>query len=258
MNRNTETIGLIAAIPQESKALLRCLKEWKHTSLGQFRGIRFRLMDRDCLLVTSGMGVKRAMDSTRTLLTATNPHLLVSFGIAGAVKDDLRIGDVVVAENSWLLDTGRLSVSRPLSSLSKAAWNAAAQVLRPDGARLLAGTAITTRGSQTSLQSLEQMTHPILEMETAGIGQVAAELGIPLVSIRSVSDGPQAPIPFDLAVILDEESNFRMSEMLRIVLRRPQIILQSRQMMQNSKKAADHAARAVIAMLSQPSPIISP
>src|SRR5512144_345975 len=123
MNRNTETIGLIAAIPQESKALLRCLKEWKHLSLGRFRGIRFRLMDRDCLLVTSGMGVKRAMDSTRTLLAAASPHLLVSFGIAGAVQDDLRIGDVVVAGNNWLLKMNQLSESRALSSLSKAAWN---------------------------------------------------------------------------------------------------------------------------------------
>jgi nucleoside phosphorylase len=204
------------------------------------------------------MGVKRAMDSTRTLLAATSPHLLVSFGIAGAVKDDLRIGDVVVAGNSWLLDTGQLGMPRSLSSLSKEAWNAAAQVLQTDGARLLAGTAITTRGSQACSQSLEEIDHPILEMETAGIGQIAAEMRIPLVSIRSVSDGPQAPIPFDLAAILDEESNFRMSEVLKMVLRRPQIIFQSRQMMQNSKKAADHAARAVIAMLSQPSPVISP
>ena len=258
MNRNTETIGLIAAIPQESKALLQCLKEWKHISLGRFRGIRFQLMDRDCLLVTSGMGIKRAVDSTRTLLAATSPHLLVSFGIAGAVKDDLRIGDVVVAGNSWLLDTGRLGVSRTLSSLSMAAWNAAVQVLQPDDARLVVGTAITTRGSQVLTQSLEDMDHPILEMETAGIAQVAAEMGIPLVSVRSISDGPQAPIPFDLEAVLDEEANFRIGEMLRIVLRHPQIIFQSRQMMRNSTKAADHAARAVIAMLSQPSPIICP
>ncbi len=147
MNRNPETIGLIAAIPQETKALLRGLKEWKHTTLGGSQGIQFRLMDRDCLLVTSGMGVKRAMDSTRTLLAATSPHLLVSFGIAGTVKDDLRIGDVVVAESSWLLDTDRLGMPRTLSSLSQAAWNAAAQVLQPDDARLVVGTAITTRGS---------------------------------------------------------------------------------------------------------------
>ena len=253
-----ETIGLIAAMPQESEALLRCIKEWKRIVLGPFRGVRFQLMDRNCLLVTSGMGLKRAMDATRTLLAVASPYLLVSFGIAGAVNDDLHIGDVVVAGNTCLLDRGLPGQLQSLASLSEAAWNAAAQVLQPDGARLVPGTAITTRGSQVVLQQLEEMPHPVLEMETAGIAQVAAEMGIPLVSIRSVSDGPQSPIPFDLEAILDEKYNLRIGKLLTMVLRHPQIIFQSRQMMQNSRKAADHAARALVAALSQPSPVISP
>ena len=253
-----ETIGLIAAMPQESEALLRCIKEWKRIVLGPFRGVRFQLMDRNCLLVTSGMGLKRAMDATRTLLAVASPYLLVSFGIAGAVNDDLHIGDVVVAGTTCLLDRGLPGQFQSLASLSEAAWNAAAQVLQPDGARLVPGTAITTRGSQVVLQQLEEMPHPVLEMETAGIAQVAAEMGIPLVSIRSVSDGPQSPIPFDLEAILDEKYNLRIGKLLTMVLRHPQIIFQSRQMMQNSRKAADNAARALVAALSQPLPVVSP
>ena len=51
--------------------------------------------------------------------------------------------------------------------------------------------------------------HPILEMETAGIAQVAAENGIPLLSIRAISDGPRAPIPFNLGEMMDEDANLR-------------------------------------------------
>jgi adenosylhomocysteine nucleosidase len=250
-----ETIGLIAAMSQESDALLRCIRKWKRTELGPFRAVRFRLSDRDCLLVTTGMGLQRAVDGTRALLAALTPHLLISFGIAGAVNDSLHIGDVVVAGSTWLLDMGL--PGQPLASLSEAAWNATAEVLQPDGARLVAGTAITTRGSQVLSQSLEKMAHPILEMETAGIAEVAAGMGIPLVSIRSVSDGPQAPIPFDLEAVIDEEYNLRIGKMLVMVLRNPRIVFQSRRIMLNSRKAADHAARAVIAALSQPSPVIS-
>jgi nucleoside phosphorylase len=252
------TIGLIAAMPQESEAFLRLIKEWKRTKLGPFRGYRFRFMDRNCLLVTSGMGLRRAMNAARTLLAGSNPHLLISFGIAGAVNPDLHIGDVVVARNTCLLDKSLPGQVRSLATLSEAAWNAAAQVLQPDGARLLAGTAITTRGSQVVLQQLKEMPHPVLEMETAGIAQVAAEIGVPLVSIRSISDGPQSPIPFDLETILDEKDNLRIGKMLMMVLRRPQIIFQSRQMMQNFRIAADHAARALVAALSQSSSVISP
>ncbi|MFC2065065.1 hypothetical protein ACFLXB_08220 [Chloroflexota bacterium] len=252
-----ETIGLIAAMPSESKALLRCIKKWERTSIGSFRGIRFQLMDRDCHLITSGMGLKRTIDATRALIGATNPQLLISFGIAGAVKDDLAIGDVIVAENVSSLDEGMLGQSQTLASLSKAAWGAAAQDLQTEGAHLVAGTAITTRGSQLVLQSLDKMAYPILEMETAGIAQVAAEMKIPLVSIRSVSDSPQAPIPFDLEEVLDDKYNFRIGKMLLLVLRSPQIIFQSRKMMLNSRIASDHAARAVVAALNQPSPVIS-
>jgi adenosylhomocysteine nucleosidase len=253
-----ETIGLIAAMPQESKALLRYIKEWKRIALGPFRAFHFRLMDRDCLLITSGMGLERAMAGTRALLAVTSPNLLVSFGIAGAVNTDLSIGDVVAARNTCRVERGQPGPFRPLASLSMDAWNAAAQVLQPDGARLVAGTAITTRGSQVLLELPEEMDRPVLEMETAGIAQVAAEKGIPLVSMRSISDGPKSPIPFDLGEILDEKYKLRMGRMLRMVLRRPQIIFQSRGMLRNSSLAADHAARALVAALSQPSPILSP
>jgi adenosylhomocysteine nucleosidase len=252
-----ETIGLIAAMPQESDALLRCVRKWNRTELAPYRAVRFRLSDRDCLLVTAGMGLQRAVDDTCALLAAITPHLLIPFGIAGAVNDSLHIGNVVVAGITWLLDTGLPSQPQPLASLSEAAWNAAAEVLQPDGARLVAGTAITTRGSQVKPQTLENIAHPILEMETAGIAQVAAEMGIPLVSIRSVSDGPQAPIPFDLEAVIDEKYNLRIGRMLMMVLRNPRIVFQSRRIMLNSRKAADHAARAVVAALSQLSPALS-
>ncbi len=253
-----ETIGLIAAMPSESEALLRCVRDWKRARVGPFRGYRFRLLDRDCWLVTSGMGLKRAADAARLLLAESSPDLLVSFGIAGAVNNDLNIGDVVVAGNACLLDKGQPGPFQPLASLSEATWEAAAQAIQPDGVRLVHGMTITTRGAQVAPQQLRDMPNPVLEMETIGIAQVAAEAGIPLLSIRAISDGPQAPVPLDIEAVMDDEYNFRIGEMLKIVLRHPEIILRSRQMMQNSRKAADHAARALVAVLGQPGPIISP
>ncbi len=252
-----ETIGLIAAMPQESEALLRCINGWKRTALSPFRGFRFQISDRNCLLVTSGMGLKRAIDATRSLLADTSPHLLVSFGIAGSINDNLQIGDVVVSGNSCLLDRGLPGQFQPLASLSEEAWNAASRVLKPEGALLVSGTAITTRGSHVVLQGLDKLASPILEMETGGIARVAAEMGIPLVSIRSISDRPQSPIPFALETILDDNDNLRVGKLLMMVFRHPQLLFQSRQMMQNSRKAANHAARALIAVLSQSSPVIS-
>jgi adenosylhomocysteine nucleosidase len=113
-----ETIGIIAAMSQERDAVLRFVHKWEGSALGPFRCQRFQLADRDCILVTSGMGLKRAAEAARTLIEATSPQLLVSVGVAGAVNADLEIGDVVASRNTCLLDQGVLGPSQPLALLS--------------------------------------------------------------------------------------------------------------------------------------------
>ena len=154
-----EMIGLIAALPSESKALLRCIKQWKRTTIGAFHAYRFQLNDRNCLLVTSGMGLECARDAAHALLAGSNLQLLVSFGIAGAVHSDLNIGDVVVARNTCLLKKGLPVQFRSLACLSEGAWNAAVQILQQDDAHLVSGSAITTHGSQTARPARESSPH---------------------------------------------------------------------------------------------------
>jgi adenosylhomocysteine nucleosidase len=246
-----ETIGLIAAMPSEREALLRRFRGWKRSMVGSAQGIRFQIMDRDCVLVTSGMGVRRAAQATRILIEAIHPACLVSFGIAGAAREDLKIGDVVMATRNCSLENGRLSQSRPIASLATTGREAAEQALKSRGARLLIGTAITTRGAQL-VQPHPELSNPILEMETAGILQAAAGNQTPLVILRSVSDGPLAPIPFDLETVMDDEYNFLPGQLLLAILKQPRLLLQSRRMTRNSRIAADNAAVAVMAVLEQP------
>jgi nucleoside phosphorylase len=244
-----ETIGLIAAMKEESDALLRRVKKPERTMLGPFRGFRFELAGRKCILVTSGMGVRRAAEATRALVAECHPQRLISFGIAGAVEPDLEIGDVVAAESFCRLEAGVISQPFPLASLPVAAREAAVRALEEPGARLFTGTAITTGGSQVSSQTTGTLNHPILEMETAGIAQVAIENNIPLLALRAISDGPRAPIPFDLGEVMDADANMKIGKLMQAVIRNPKIILQSGQMMQNNRLAEENAAAAVIAVL---------
>ena len=253
-----ETIGIIAAMSQERDALFRLIEERECTTLGSYRCYRFRLLNRDCWLLTSGMGLKRAAQAAHALMDATGSQLLVSIGVAGAVDDNLEIGDVVASKNTCLLNQGLPGQFQPLALLSDAAWQAAAQALQLGGARLFAGTVITTRGSQFVLHRPEQMPNPILEMETAGIAEVAAEQGIPLLSLRAISDGPRAPIPFNLEAVMDEEYNLLTEKIIKTILGHPQMVLQFLRMGRNTRKAADNAAIALVAALSQPGPVVSP
>jgi adenosylhomocysteine nucleosidase len=252
-----ETIGIIAAMPQERDAVLRLVRERKSTAIGHFRCDRFRVAERDCWLLTSGMGMVRARLAAEALIEAVNPLLLVSVGVAGAVERDLEIGDVVSCYQTCMLEKGGLGLLHPLVELSDPVCQAIADVLDERGARLFFGSAITTQGSQFTEKRYQNVKRPVLEMETIGIVQVAEAHGIPLLSMRAISDGPGAPIPFDLETMMDERDNLRIRKLFRTILGHPQIIPQLLQMGRNTKLAAQNAAIALVSALSQTEPIIS-
>jgi len=242
-------IGLIAAMPEESSALLRRVPDWKACRLGAFRGFRFHLSNQDCLLVESGVGLQRAGEAARTLL-AEGPQIIVSFGVAGAVQANLRIGDVVVARHSCRLEQGAAGPLLSLYDLPGDSRRAAEQALQTHGARLVNGTAVTTRGEQTILRMTVEMENPVLEMETAGIAAAAAQAGVPLLALRGISDNPGAPLPLDPAAVLDTEYRFKIGKLIGLLLRRPQILLQIRRMRRNTTLAAENTAAVVMAVLS--------
>jgi len=84
-----------AAMEQESQALRRLMQGWKRIQVGKYRGFQLELSDQTWVLVTSGMGLRRAREAAQTLVEAVSPQMLVSFGIAGAVETTLNIGDVI-------------------------------------------------------------------------------------------------------------------------------------------------------------------
>ncbi len=244
-----DTIGLIAAMTQESNALLRVIKGRQRVALGASRGHSFLLSGNTCLLVTCGMGSRRAGIAARSLVEMCSPRVLISFGIAGAVEPDLEIGDVILAEAACRLEQGVPGPISALASWSEATREAAAQALAERGRRLLIGTAVTTGGSQVSGTLLGGLSHPILEMETAGIAQVAAEKGVPLLSLRAISDGPRDPIPFELDEVMDENANLQFGRLLKAILHNPRVLVNSWRLVRNTSLAANNAALALVAAL---------
>jgi nucleoside phosphorylase len=246
-----ETIGIIAAMTQECKALLKCVGKTERTMLGPFSCYHFQVSGRNCLLVKSGIGIRRAMAAASNLIAETRPQLLVSFGVAGAVRDDLKVGDVIAAGQTFLLDKGRESLFHQLAPLSDEAWQAAVHVLARRGARLVSGTAVTTRLSNATRLLPQGLAHPVLEMETAGIAQAALEHGIAVMALRAVSDGPSELLSFDIEAMTDEDFNLSISKAARMVIRSPRLVLGSFRIIKNVEKAAYNAAAALLAVLGQ-------
>ena len=200
-------------------------------------------------MVTSGMGVRRAAEATRSLVEQYHPSVIITFGIAGAVENELEVGDVVLPEAYCRLEGQLPGEIRPLARWPGEVREAARQAIGGLNKRLYLGTAITTNGSQVSQAQLAGLPHPVLEMETAGIARVASENDIPVRSLRAISDGPDAPIPLDLGQVMDEDANLKVGKMLGVLLRNPKILGQSMRMMRNSALAEKHAAVTLIAAI---------
>ena len=235
---------------EECRPLLRRVQAWEACRVGQLKGYRFRLDDRDCLLVQSGIGMRRAGEAAGALLARASPQLLVSFGVAGAVKDGLQIGDVVAVRRAILLEQGISGPIMHLATLSGPAQAAVAEALQPGGARLVWGTALTTRGSQIVQVEPPELENPVLEMETAAIAQAAAQYNVPLMALRGVSDNPRQPLPIHPDAVMDENYQLRVGKLIRILVRHPETVLQFSRMRRNTAMAAENAAMAVIAALS--------
>ncbi len=245
-----ERIGLIAAMKLESDALLRLAKRLGSLSLGPLRAQNIEIAGMDCLLVTSGMGMHRAGEAARLLIEHASPGWVISFGIAGATESELEIGDVVVVDAvcQWLDGAATSPVS--IHPWNEEELGAAARLLTQRRNQLYHGTAVTTPGSQITRKHLVNLPHPVLEAETAGLAQAAMEKGVKLSAIRSISDGPVAPIPFDLAKMMDEHANIRYGKILVEIARHPRMIVGLRALVANSRIAADNAAQVLNQMLS--------
>jgi adenosylhomocysteine nucleosidase len=246
-----ETVALLAAMRMEIRPFLRRVGPNRRDWVGRFPCFRFELCGRECILMETGVGMARAADGSRALLSLFRPALVVSFGIAGASREGLSVGDVVAARDVRRLEAGRTGPALPLPALSEAVFRAVAESLRSAGSRLSWGSIITTGGEQTFVADGSAMENPVLEMETAGIAHACSEAGVPLLALRAISDSVDQPLPFNLADYLDERHQLLIGKLLGAALRHPRLLPALLRLGRNAGLAAENAAAATIAALRE-------
>ena len=201
-------IGLIAAMPEEIKPLLRRIGAYAGEECDGFEAWRFNLGRCEILLIRSGMGPERAAAATRALIAAARPELIINFGFAGAVTGGTGLGDIVVADRI-LLYRERLFPEQPGNLAGKAEKVAGLLNRRLGGKemQIRRGTFVTATGIKNKREMAEQLpawaTNPVLEMETAAVAQAAYEGNVPLIAIRAISDGAEEELRFAIEELTD-------------------------------------------------------
>ena len=249
-----KTIGLVAAMPEEIRPLLRRAGKQKRELVSGFDIYRFVIGDREAALIESGIGAERAARATSILIDAVAPGMILNFGFAGAVLPGPKVGDVVMADR-LLFFKERLFTEEPglhwdLSERLAALLEAAC---RGKDFRVQRGTFVTA-GEIVAKQRLaglmpEGTGYPVLEMETAAVARIAARAAIPLVALRAISDGAEEELGFTIGEITDHNMNISAVKLLRTIAGKPRIIPQLIRLARNSRIAGRNLAVALVALL---------
>jgi adenosylhomocysteine nucleosidase len=249
-----KVIGLIAAMPEEIRPLIRSVGPVTREKHAGFNLYRFRASGKDISLIESGIGATRAAQATRALIDAAAPGVLLNFGFGGAVLPGPSVGDIVVADR-LLFFKERLFANQ--AGLAPALTDELAATLEGNcqgtGYRIHRGTFVTTgeivgKGMLAGLLPAGT-ANPVLEMETTGVARVASERKVPLVAVRAISDGADEELGFPIADFTDREMRIRIGKVLWALARKPRIIPQLVRLARNSRLAGGNLATAVLAII---------
>ncbi len=197
-------IGITFALPTESSELRRQLAEVRRENDLLFG----KIDNRDIAVLHTGVGAKTCNERMEILLHKSRPRLIISAGFAGAVVDDLQVGDLILAENF----SNRELLTRAERILRDR---------RPRVSKLFTSTSIVDSISERN-EMARASGAAAVDMETSAIVGVCNAHGVPLLSLRAISDSPKEPFPAPPSVLFDIEfQRTRFGRLLAYILRDP-------------------------------------
>ena len=178
-------IGIISATEEEISPFLQSLSGKKISVIGKSSFIQGRLLDIDVTVAISGVGLKRARNSTNTLIKKFKPGVIISAGFAGALNPKLGLADVIVAD--WVLS---LKNDEKISMENKLPYIAFNFI---NGGILTENSFINTK--EKKLDLFVKSGAEIVDMETWAIADAAKKLDTGVISVRAVSDLTNQHLP---------------------------------------------------------------
>lgn len=197
-------IGIIGAMEEEVMALKDKLKVTDIRSIASLEYYAGKLNNREVVLVRGGIGKVNAAVCTQTLIDCFHVDAIINTGVAGALSEELEIGDIVISRDALQHDfdaTGfgyeKGTIPRMQESCFKAdkalihIAEKASQVLSVKTnvftKRIVSGDQFISNKDKKK-ELIEDFDGFCTEMEGAAVAQACYLNKIPFVIIRSISD----------------------------------------------------------------------
>jgi adenosylhomocysteine nucleosidase len=197
-------MAITFALPTESSDLIRQLRQPENVDNLLFG----KIGDRDVTIVHTGVGAENCNERLEILLHKARPEFVITAGFAGAVAENLAVGDLILAEN----------FSHPTL------LNLAKEILRNRNARSvkLFTSASVINSTSERAEIARQSGAAAVDMETGAIVGVCSAHGVPVLSLRAISDTPRDPLPAPPDLLLDiERQRTNYGRLFAYILREP-------------------------------------
>ena len=181
-------IAVTFALPAESSDFLRHLRNQSRTDRSGIRTIRGTIEDRAVEVFHTGVGEKVCHQRVAEFLQDQQFDLLISSGFAGALSDELKVGDLLLAKNFSTIDLNERGSSFSSSPIRIADLLTVRALIDSNDER---NKIVRTSGAAA------------VDMETEFIARACAAHAIPLLSLRVITDTPREPFPAPAHVLFD-------------------------------------------------------
>jgi len=205
-------IAITFALPAESSEFLSRLRNKSRADRNGIRIIRGNVDDREIEVLHTGVGERVCREHVGKFLPDQQFELLISTGFAGALDHQLGVGDLLLAKNFSTIDLSarRLSLSNlPIHIADLLTVSA-----------LIDSTDERNKIARTSGAAA-------VDMETEFIARACAARGVPLLSLRVITDTPRKPFPAPPKVLFDiQQQRTNMLKLARFFLAHPNCVPQ--------------------------------
>jgi nucleoside phosphorylase len=200
-------IAVTFALPAESSEFLRRLGNRSRTDRNSLSIVRGTIDHRSIEVIHTGVGENTCRERIGRFLENQQFDFLISAGFAGSLNHELHVNDLLIAKNFSTLD--RKHAQSALSNVSIRAAN------------MLTVTALVDSSEERERIGRESKASAV-DMETEFIARACADHGIPLLSLRVITDTPTQPFPAPPSVLFDiQRQRTQVAKLVRFFFAHP-------------------------------------
>jgi adenosylhomocysteine/aminodeoxyfutalosine nucleosidase len=224
-------IGIMGAMREEIEPILELVDAVIEINYGNNKYYKAVYKGIDLLIAYSKIGKVNSALTAATMIEKFDIDLLLFSGVAGAINENLKIGDLIIATKLCQHDLDITAFGHPYGYVPESKIfvetdeklnNIAKNVAKKLNKKLLSGVIATGDQFIANPEKKEWIKKTFnadaLEMEGASVGFVCDNLGVPFFILRAISDSADMDAGFDFDKFLEgsaKESAEFLMEMVK-------------------------------------------